>query len=139
VATPDKRRRDLDPELEFLVVDDFLRDLIGARALKTAFELGLIDHLMTRHPSTPAELGETAKADRMGLGFLLDRPAFTIVEPALELRTRKPCPLDNLPVAIGHGQFKDVLCQIHRHGSSIHVGFLLSGYADPCPCFSLAQ
>ena len=33
MATPDKRRRDLDPELEFLVVDDFLRDLIGARAL----------------------------------------------------------------------------------------------------------
>jgi len=72
MATPVKRRRDLDPELEFLVVDDFLRDLIGARALKTAFELGLIDHLMTRHPSTLPELGETAKGDPTGLSFLLD-------------------------------------------------------------------
>ncbi|HEX4985702.1 MAG TPA: methyltransferase [Burkholderiales bacterium] len=73
MATPVKRRRDLDPDLEFLVVDDFLRDLIGARALKTAFELGLVDHLMARHPSTLAELGETVKqADRTGLTFLLD-------------------------------------------------------------------
>lgn len=72
MATPVKRRRDLDPDLEFLVVDDFLRDLIGARALKTAFELGLIDHLLTRHPSTLPELGDTARADRMGLAFLLD-------------------------------------------------------------------
>jgi len=72
MATPVKRRRDLDPDLEFLVVDDFLRDLIGARALKTAFELGLVDHLMMRHPSTLPELGETAKADPTGLTFLLD-------------------------------------------------------------------
>jgi hypothetical protein len=72
MATPGKRRRDLDPELEFLVVDDFLRDLIGARALKTAFELGLIDHLLARHPSTLAELGQTAKADATGLAFLLN-------------------------------------------------------------------
>ena len=72
MATPVKRRRDLDPDLEFLVVDDFLQDLIGARALKTAFELGLIDHLMMRHPSTLAEVGEVARTDRVGVAFLLD-------------------------------------------------------------------
>ena len=72
MATPGKRRRDLDPDLEFLVVDDFLQDLIGARALKTAFELGVIDHLMTQHPATLAELGKTARADATGLSFLLD-------------------------------------------------------------------
>ncbi len=30
MATPGTRRRDLDLELEFLIVDDFLRDLLGA-------------------------------------------------------------------------------------------------------------
>lgn len=72
MATPGKRRRDLDPELEFLVVDDFLRDLLGARALKTAFELGLIDHLLERHPASLEELGKIAKADPAGTAFLLD-------------------------------------------------------------------
>ena len=72
MATPAKRRRDLDPELEFLVVDDFLRDMLGARALKSAFELGLIDHLMERHPASLEELRQIAKADEAGAAFLLD-------------------------------------------------------------------
>ena len=72
MAPPVKRRRDIDPDLEFVIVDDFLRDLIGSRALKTAFELGVIDHLMARHPSTLDEIRATAKADAMGLSFLLD-------------------------------------------------------------------
>jgi SAM-dependent methyltransferase len=72
MASQPKRRRDLDPELEFLVVDDFLRDLLGARALKTAFELGLIDHLLERHPASLEELGKLAKADQAGTAFLLD-------------------------------------------------------------------
>jgi len=67
-----KRRRDLDPELEFLVVDDFLQDLIGARALKTAFELGLIDHLVQHHPAPVAQLAGIARADQTGTAFLLD-------------------------------------------------------------------
>ena len=72
MATPAKRRRDLDPELEFLVVDDFLRDLLGARALKSAFELGLVDYLLERHPASLQDLGKIAKADPAGTAFLLD-------------------------------------------------------------------
>lgn len=32
-------------ELDYLCVDDFLKDIVGARSLASAFELGLIDHL----------------------------------------------------------------------------------------------
>lgn len=35
-------------------------------------------------------------------------------------------PLYHAPMSIGHRQLKDVLCQIDRHGCSIHFGLLLS-------------
>lgn len=72
MPTPGKRARDPSQQFEFLVVDEFIRDLVGARVLKTAFELGLIDHLMERHPESIEELEKTAHADRQGLQFILD-------------------------------------------------------------------
>lgn len=65
-------RRDPSKEFEFLVVDEFMRDAIGARVLKTAFELKVIDHLMERHPESFEELGRISTADAQGLQFLLD-------------------------------------------------------------------
>jgi SAM-dependent methyltransferase len=55
----------------FLAVDDFLRDLVSARALTTAFEVGLIDALLTQ-PRGAAELSTTLKFDPRGLRLLLD-------------------------------------------------------------------
>lgn len=72
MPAPGKRPRDPSQQFEFLIVEEFIRDLIGARALKTAFELGLIDHLMERHPAPLDELGKTAEADTQGLRFLID-------------------------------------------------------------------
>jgi len=72
MAAPGKRPRDPSKQFEFLVVDEFVRDLVSARVLKTAFELRLIDHLMERHPEAFEELGRTSKADSQGLQFLLD-------------------------------------------------------------------
>ena len=57
---------------DFLVVDDYLRDATLARALKTAFELRLIDHLLERAPATAGELGTALRADPRGMQFLLD-------------------------------------------------------------------
>ncbi len=72
MPSPRKRARDPAKQFEFLVVDEFLGDVIGARALKSAFELKLIDHLMERHPESFEALGKVARVDPQGLRFLLD-------------------------------------------------------------------
>ena len=41
-------------------------------ALKTAFELRLIDHLLDHPPRSLDELAQALKLDRRGLGFLLE-------------------------------------------------------------------
>lgn len=69
--SPAKRRSDPAKQFEFLVVDEFLRDVIGARALKTAFELKVIDHLLERHPEPLEALTRVARTDPQGLQFLL--------------------------------------------------------------------
>jgi len=55
----------------YLCVDDFLRDAVGARALASAFELGLIDCLLDRQPRNMAQLAERCKLDESGLELLL--------------------------------------------------------------------
>lgn len=57
--------------LDYLRVDRYLASVIGARALKTAFEIGLIDHLVRRSSSPPLLLCQATGADERGLGFLL--------------------------------------------------------------------
>jgi SAM-dependent methyltransferase len=57
---------------EFLIVDEFLRTLVDARALKTAFELGLIDRLAEQGSGSVSALGRILGTDRQGLRFLLD-------------------------------------------------------------------
>jgi hypothetical protein len=59
--------------LDFLIVDEFLRTLIDVRALKTAFELGVIDRLAeTRTGGEIEALGRAVGADATGLRLLLD-------------------------------------------------------------------
>jgi SAM-dependent methyltransferase len=58
-------------ELEYLVVDDFLRTIVDARALKTAFELGLIDRLLEHRRGSVEALGRAMGVDQAGLRFLL--------------------------------------------------------------------
>lgn len=65
--------RDIVGSTDYLVVDEFLRSLIDVRALKTAFELGLIDRLAeTRTGGSIAGLGRAVGADAAGLRLLLD-------------------------------------------------------------------
>ena len=67
-----ERREAEPPPLDFLVVDDFLKSLVDARALKTAFELGLIDRLVEHRSGSVEALGRALGCDRQGIRLLLD-------------------------------------------------------------------
>jgi ubiquinone/menaquinone biosynthesis C-methylase UbiE len=64
-------RAGISSENEYLCVEAFIADLAGARALASAFELGLIDHLLAHQPCTESDLAGRAKLDARGLGLLL--------------------------------------------------------------------
>jgi hypothetical protein len=72
VTSSDEQRRSSSPSFEFLIVDEFLKTLVDARALKTAFELGLIDRLVEHRSGSIEALGRALSADRQGMQFLLD-------------------------------------------------------------------
>ena len=57
--------------LEYLAVDGYLRTLVDARALKTAFEVRLIDLLEEHGGLTEAATLKALKMDEQGLRFLL--------------------------------------------------------------------
>jgi SAM-dependent methyltransferase len=57
---------------DFLCVDEFLRNVVEARALKSAFELGLIDHLQGGTASTLAVIQARCRGDDRGLQLLLE-------------------------------------------------------------------
>jgi SAM-dependent methyltransferase len=70
-ASPD-RVEGSNSDLEFLVVDEYLRGFVEARALKTAFELGLIDRLSEQRGGSVEALGRALGTDPQGLRLLLD-------------------------------------------------------------------
>src|SRR5215469_6767219 len=57
---------------DFLCVDEFLSNIIEARALKSAFELGLIHYLQGGPASTLAAIQAHCRGDVRGLHLLLD-------------------------------------------------------------------
>ena len=59
-------------EIDFLVVDEFIATMIDARALKTAFELGLVDRLVEQRTGSAEALGRALGVDTPGLSLLLD-------------------------------------------------------------------
>jgi len=63
---------DRSTELEYLCVDDFLKSLVDARALATAFELGLIDYILQNPGVHLDDLRRALGSDERGLRFLLD-------------------------------------------------------------------
>lgn len=72
LAGADMPRHDWRREVEYLCVDSFLRDVVNARALATAFELGLIERLCESGRSTPDDLARRVGVDGRGLRLLLD-------------------------------------------------------------------
>jgi SAM-dependent methyltransferase len=107
------------PDLSFLQVDAFLGTLVDARALKTAFELQLIDRLLAHGTQTIAELNANLDADASGLEFLLGLLA------ANRVVTRKG-------ETVGlHPTFKDLLSYRDLLETKMDfAGFLLNDFAD---------
>lgn len=63
---------DTDPATAFLAVDAFIKTLVDARTLKTAFELGVIDRLIEQRTGSAEALGRMSGIDPVGMRFLLD-------------------------------------------------------------------
>ncbi|OGA44016.1 MAG: hypothetical protein A3G24_19580 [Betaproteobacteria bacterium RIFCSPLOWO2_12_FULL_62_13] len=59
-------------DLKLLCVDEFIRTLVDARALKTALELGLVDYLLEHRSGGFGARARAIEVDRTGLRFLLD-------------------------------------------------------------------
>jgi len=70
--TADPRSGELAHAREYLVVDEFLRSLVDARALKTAFEIGLIDRLMEHRSGATEALGRILAVDAQGMRVLVE-------------------------------------------------------------------
>jgi len=68
----DKAADDPSLSLDFLAVDEFLKTLVDARVLKTAFELGLIDRLADHRSGSTEALGRAVGVDPQGMRFLVD-------------------------------------------------------------------
>jgi hypothetical protein len=54
----------------YLCVDDFLRDAVGARALASAFQLGIVDQLAQKQWAALPEVADAARLDQRGLRLL---------------------------------------------------------------------
>ena len=67
-----ERAQGVPAALDFLVVDEFIATLVGARALKSAFELGLVDRLLESRSGSVEALGRALGVDAPGLRLLLD-------------------------------------------------------------------
>jgi len=59
-------------ELDYLCVDDFMKNVFDARALATAFEIRLIDSLLQNRHATIDSLTEQLGTDSGGMRLLLD-------------------------------------------------------------------
>ena len=57
---------------EFLIVDGFIENFVGARALKTAVEIGLIDRRVEHGAGSANALAPVVGLDRPGMRFLVD-------------------------------------------------------------------
>lgn len=72
VSLPLEREQGAPGDLEFLIVDRFIGTMVDARALKTAFELGLVDRLLEQRSGSIEALGRALGVDAPGLRLLLD-------------------------------------------------------------------
>ena len=72
MAIPGANRHDQSEAFDYLCVDSFIRDIVGARALATAFEIRLIDSLLRNKHTTIDSLTEQFGMGSHGMRLLLD-------------------------------------------------------------------
>jgi len=63
---------DRDVHADYLCVDAYMESVVHARALATAFELGLIDYFVDNPSSNLNDIEKRFKVDGQGLTFLID-------------------------------------------------------------------
>ena len=111
---------------------DLYRDDVGAaNRFKQSSRIGRIGlvaldvgpHIPRRQQQhlDPLLLQDAGPVMRRAAGLHDHATDRAIVKPAFELASRQAGPLDDSALAIGNGQLKDVLCQIHRNSRSIHL------------------
>ena len=64
-------RHDQSKEFDYLCVDSFIKSIVNARALGTAFELRLIDYLGENHSISLDDLDKRFEGDSRGLQLLV--------------------------------------------------------------------
>jgi len=76
MTSPDPKGKSADREFDYLAVDDFIGTIFCARALATAFEIGLIDFLFQNEPAAPdvitRQLGRDSRGMHLLTGLLLE-------------------------------------------------------------------
>ena len=107
------------PDLGFLGVDAFVSTLIDARALKTAFDVRLVDQLLARDTQTVAELGASLDIDASGLELLLG------LLTANRVVTRNADNIKLDPAFLAILEYRDLL-----ETKLDFAGFLLNDFAD---------
>jgi SAM-dependent methyltransferase len=109
--------------LDYLKVDGYIGSLIDARSLKTAFEIGLIDHLLQRRSCPSPLLQQATGVDSRGMTFLL----------AL-LKSNGIVEIEHGDVRL-HADFKQVLHFRDLLETKLDfAGFLLDDFADLFTC-----
>lgn len=66
------QKQDMEKELGYLCVDGFIKGMVDARVLTTAFEIGLIDALLQKRPAPPEALARDIRCPKNGLDMLLE-------------------------------------------------------------------
>jgi hypothetical protein len=89
-ATPGKRRCDLDPELEFLVVDDFLRDLISFKSMLHDWPENAAKTFLTRAAEAVEPGGSILIFERAPLDVTTELPPFSSLPTMLFFRSYRP-------------------------------------------------
>ncbi len=72
MTTSNADRNDNSREFDYLRVDDFLKTLLDARALASAFELGVIDYVLEKQKANFDAIVEKANLDPTGARLLVD-------------------------------------------------------------------
>jgi hypothetical protein len=119
VNAGDTATHEASPDLGFLAVDGFLSTLIDARALKTAFELQLVDRLLASERQPVEALGADLGVDDTGLDLLLGM-----------LASNRVVTLDGGHVGL-HPAFREALRYRDLLETKLDFsGFLLNDFAD---------
>jgi SAM-dependent methyltransferase len=120
----------------YLCVDDFLGDMVGARALASALELGLVDCLLERQPRAMQELGAHAKLDERGTRLLA---GLLRVHGAIEVSGDAVRLSDSLSAALRYRDLLEAKLDFAAAVAPDYLDLFTTLLADPAGFFERAK